>query len=131
MNDFWKATALILVATVLGLSIGKTEKDISAVLSMAACSIAACAAISLLEPVLDYLWEIQALCGVPEEIVGILVKAVGIALSAELSAAVCADVGNASLGKMIQLLGGATVLSLSLPLFQTLMTIIKEMIGGL
>ena len=64
-------------------------------------------------------------------LVSILMKAVGIALVAELSATICADAGNASLGKMLQILGGAAVLTLSVPMFRTLMTIIKEMIGGL
>ena len=58
-------------------------------------------------------------------------QAVGIALVAELSASICADAGNASLGKILQILGGAVVLTLSVPMFRTLMTIIWEMIGGL
>ena len=48
-----------------------------------------------------------------------------------LSATVCTDAGNASLGKMLQILGGAAVLSLSVPMFRALMTMIREMIGEL
>ena len=50
---------------------------------------------------------------------------------AELSATVCADAGNTSLGKAMQILGGAVVLSLSVPMFRILMTLIKELIGGI
>lgn len=131
MSDFWKTTAIILIAVVLSLAVGKTERDISAVLGIAALCIAACAAVTLLEPVLDYLREFQSLFNLPDDLVSMLLKAVGIALVAELSAAVCTDAGSASLGKMLQILGGAAVLSLSVPMFRTLMTIIKEMIGGL
>ena len=60
-----------------------------------------------------------------------LLNAVGIALVAELSASVFADAGNGLLGRILQMLGGAVVLSLSVPMFRTLMTIINEMIGGL
>lgn len=131
MNDFWKTTALILLTVVLSLSVGKTEPDISAVLGMVALCIAACAAVTILEPVLDYLVELQRAFDLPEGLVSVLLKAVGIALVAELSASICTDAGSASLGKMLQILGGAVVLSLSVPMFRTLMTIIKEMIGGL
>ena len=131
MSDFWKTTALILIAVVLSLAVGKTERDISAVLGIVALCIAACGAVTLLEPVLDYLRELQSLFNLPDGLVGVLLKAVGIALVAELSAAVCTDAGSASLGKMLQILGGAAVLSLSVPMLRTLMTIIKEMIGGL
>lgn len=131
MSDFWKTTAVVLITVILSLSIDKQERDISVVLSVAACCIAAAVAVAYLEPVLDFLWEIQTLCNLPEGLTGTLLKAVGIALVAELSATVCADAGNASLGKTMQILGGAVVLSLSIPMFRTLMTLIKELIGGI
>ena len=131
MDDFWKTTALVLLTVILSLSLDKTERDISAVMGIVALCIAACAAVTILEPVLNYLVELQRLFHLPDGLISILLKAVGIALVAELSATICADAGNASLGKMLQILGGAAVLTLSVPMFRTLMTIIKEMIGGL
>lgn len=131
MSEFLKIVSLVLLTVVLGLSVGKTEKDISAVLGMVSLCIAACAAVTVLEPVLDYLVELRRVFNLPDELVSTLLKAVGIALTAELSAAVCTDAGSASLGKIMQILGGAVVLSLSIPMFRTLMTIIKEMTGGI
>ena len=131
MSEFLKIVSLVLRTVVLGLSVGKTEKDISAVLGMVSLCIAACAAVTVLEPVLDYLVELRRVFNLPDELVSTLLKAVGIALTAELSAAVCTDAGSASLGKILQILGGAVVLSLSIPMFRTLMTIIKEMTGGI
>lgn len=131
MDDFWKTTALVLLTVILSLSLDKTERDISAVMGIVALCIAACAAVTILNPVLNYLVELQRLFHLPDGLISILLKAVGIALVAELSATICADAGNASLGKMLQILGGAAVLTLSVPMFRTLMTIIKEMIGGL
>ena len=131
MSEFLKIVSLVLLTVVLGLSVGKTEKDISAVLGMVSLCIAACAAVTVLEPVLDYLVELRRVFNLPDELVSMLLKAVGIALTAEISAAVCTDAGSASLGKILQILGGAVVLSLSIPMFRTLMTIIKEMTGGI
>lgn len=131
MSEFWKTTSLILLTVILSLSVGKTERDISAVLGMVVLCMAACAAITILEPVLDYLVELQRVFNLPDRLVSILLKSVGIALVAELSATVCTDAGNASLGKVLQILGGAAVLSLSIPMFHTLMTIVQEMIGSL
>ena len=131
MDDFWKTTALVLLTVILSLSLDKTERDISAFMGIVALCIAACAAVTILNPVLNYLVELQRLFHLPDDLISILMKAVGIALVAELSASICADAGNASLGKMLQILGGAAVLTLSVPMFRTLMTIIKEMIGGL
>ena len=131
MDDFWKTTALVLLTVILSLSLDKTKRDISAVMGIVALCVAACAAVTILNPVLNYLVELQSLVHLPDDLISILMKAVGIALVAELSASICADAGNASLGKILQILGGAVVLTLSVPMFRTLMTIIREMIGGL
>ena len=131
MSEFLKIVSLVLLTVVLGLAVGKTEKDISAVLGMVSLCVAACAAVTVLEPVLDYLVELRRVFNLPDELVDVLLKAVGIALTAELSAAVCTDAGSAALGKVLQILGGALVLSLSIPMFRTLMTIIKELIVGI
>ena len=131
MSALLKLVSLVLLTVVLGLAVEKTEKDISAVLGMVALCVAACAAVTVLEPVLDYLVELRRVFNLPGELVNVLLKAVGIALTAELSAAVCTDAGSASLGKVLQILGGALVLSLSIPMFRTLMTIVKELIVGI
>lgn len=131
MSEFWKITSVILLSVILCLTVGKTEKDIATILGMVVCCVTAGAAVKILEPVLDFLWELQQLCDLPEGVIGPLLKAVGVALVAEISASVCADAGNASLGKTLQMLGGAVVLSLSVPMLRSLMTIIKELISGL
>ena len=60
MTEFWKAAAMILIAVVLGLAVGKREKDISVLLTMAVCCMTAMIAVSYLEPVLDFLWELES-----------------------------------------------------------------------
>ena len=48
MSLFWKAAAAVLLAVVLGLSLGK-QKDIGVLLTMAVCCMVAMIAISYLE----------------------------------------------------------------------------------
>ena len=63
--------------------------------------------------------------------VKILLKAVGEGLVSEVGALLCTDSGNGSLGKLLQLLGSAVVLWLSLPLFTMLLELIQELLGGI
>ena len=49
----------------------------------------------------------------------------------ELSATVCLDAGRGAMGKILQFLGSAVVLSLSIPVFRELLTMIREMVGQL
>ena len=55
MGIFWKAAAAALIAVILGLSLGKQEKDIGAILSMAVCCMVMVSALVYLEPVLEFL----------------------------------------------------------------------------
>lgn len=131
MENFWKAAGLVLLAAILGLAIGKTEKDFSALITMMACCIVAAIAFSYLEPVLDLLWEMNAIGETQNGVLGVLLKAIGITLVAELAGTICSDAGNGSLGKILQMLGSAVILYLSIPIFNTLLTLIRDVLGEL
>lgn len=131
MTEFWKAAAMILIAVVLGLAVGKREKDISVLLTMAVCCMTAMIAVSYLEPVLDFLWELESVGNIQKGFLGILLKAVGIALIAEVAGMICSDAGNGSLGKTLQMLGSVVILYLSIPIYNALLTLIREILGEL
>lgn len=131
MDGFWKISALILIAMILTSAIGKQEKDIAMLLSMIACCMAAMIALSYLEPVLDLLRELETLGQMQDGFLGILLKAAGIALITELTAMICSDAGNGSLAKIMHIIGAAVILYLSIPLFQALLTLVREILGQL
>ena len=131
METFWKAAAIVLITVILGLAVGKQEKDIAALLTMTGCCLLGIFAVSYLEPVLDLLRELESVGQLQSGMLGILLKAVGIALTAEIAGMICADAGNGSLGKTLQLLGSAVILYLSIPIFQAFLTLIREILGEL
>lgn len=129
MDGFWKATAAILLTVVLTLAVGRQEKDLSALLSMAVCCLVGIVALSYLKPVLEFMEELGELGEISGGTLEILMKAVGIALVSELAGMLCSDAGSSSLGKMLQMLGSAAILFLSIPLFRSLLTLIQEILG--
>lgn len=131
MDLFMKAAAMIMVTVVLTLFLGKWEKDIALLVSIAACCMAATASVSYLEPVMSLLSDLEAIGQLQSGMVGILIKAVGITLTAEIAAAICADAGNNSLAKILQLLGSGTVLYLAIPIFRSVLNVLTEIIGEL
>ena len=126
MSLFWKAAAAVLLA----LSLGK-QKDIGVLLTMAVCCMVTMIAISYLEPVLDFLRELETLGDLQGDMLGILLKAVGIGLVSEIAGLVCTDAGNGSLGKTLQMLGSAVILYLSLPIFTAMLELIREILREL
>lgn len=129
MDLFWKAAAGGLLTVVLCLALGKSGKDMGTLLSMAACCMVAMIVMAYLEPVLDFMRELQDLGDLREDMLGILLKAMGIGLVSEIAGMVCTDAGNSSLGKTLQMLGGAVVLWLSIPVFYALLDLIQQILG--
>lgn len=131
MAEFWKAAAAVLIAVVLGLALDKQGKDYAALLTMAVCCMVGIIAFSYLEPVLDFLWELEKLVSSQADLMNILLKTVGIGIVAEMAAMICTDAGNGSLGKQLQMLGSAVILYLSLPIFRSMLALIQEILGEL
>lgn len=131
MGLFWRATGLLLVALVLGLTLEREGKQFAILLTAAACCMVAGAAVEYLEPVVAFLRQLEDLGQLPQQMLGILLKVVGIGLTAQIAAMVCSDAGNAALGKQLQLLSTAAILYLSLPLFSGLLGLIREILGEL
>lgn len=131
MEIFWKAAAAVLLASVLGLVLDRQEKDFSALLNIAVCTMVGAIAISYLKPVLDFLQELENAGGIQGGFVGILLQILGVGIASDLIGLICTDAGKASLGRSLQLLGSAVGLHLSLPLFRALLTMIRQILGGL
>lgn len=131
MELFWKGAAGILIAAVLVPVVGKQEKDLALLLTMAACVMAAAAAFSFLEPVLDFLRRLEQLGDLQTGILETLLKITGISLVTDLAAMVCQDSGNDALARGMRLLGTGVVLFLSLPVLETLLTVLQQILGEL
>lgn len=129
MELYFKGAAGILLAAVLGLALQKQEKDLSAALTAAVIAMAAVLMLRLLEPVLELLRQLEQVGNLRSDALELLLKAVGIGLTAEVAGLVCADAGNAALAKMLRLLGTAAILCLSVPMFTALLECITEMVG--
>ncbi len=131
MAVLMKASAGVLVALVLGLVLSKQGKDMTLLLTLAACCMVAAAAFTYLEPVFTFFEKLQSLGNLNTDIIAILTKSVGIGLLAEIVCMICADAGNAALGKVLQLLATAAILWLSIPLLEQLLELLESILGNI
>ena len=128
---FWKTTAGILVAVVLVLTVEKQERGLALILAMVTCVMAGLAAFALLEPVVDFLYRLTEIVDIQQEIPGVLMKITGIGLVCELIQMICRDSGNTALAQGMQLLGTGMILLLSLPVLETLLDLVQQILGEL
>ena len=126
MELFWKALGAVLIAAVLGLVLGK---DMALLLSLAVCSMGLAVAVHYLQPVVAFLQQIQSFSSVGDHILTVLLKVLGIGMIGEIVSMVCSDAGMASFGKMLKILSCAGILWVSLPLFQSVLSLLQQILG--
>ncbi len=124
-----KAAAAAMMTSVLGLVLAKQGKDMTVLITLAACAMIAAAAVLYLQPVIQFFYRLIDLTNLNEEHLKIIFKTVGIGLIGELVTLVCNDAGNAALGKTLQILTSAVVLWLSIPLFERFLELVQSILG--
>ncbi len=131
MDIFLKAASGILIALVLYLVLIKQNKDISTLLTVAVCCLVGVSAVTYFQPVIQFLSKLQLLGNINSDMLGVILKAVGIALLSEITSLICADAGNSSLGKILQMTASAVILWISLPLFTSLIELIEKILESI
>ena len=131
MNDFVKAAAIALISVILCQVLARQNKDISSLLSLAVCALIAIAAMQYIHPMIDFFRRLKVIGQLDPELFGILIKAVGVGILSEITEMVCMDSGNNALAKSIHIMATAVIIWLSLPLLNTFIQMIENVLEAL
>jgi len=123
MEIFWKAAAGILIASILRLTIEK--KEYGALVSLAACIITTMLAMKYVEPVADFIHDLENVSSLGTDALDILMRSLGVCLVSDFCGTLCLDTGNSSLEKCIHIIGNCAILWLALPIFQSFLDLIQ------
>lgn len=126
-----KAVAVALITAVVGLVLAKQGKDTAVLLTLLGCVLILGVAMGYLSTLLRFFETLERTVGLEGDHFQILLKIVGIGMVGEMASMICADAGNAALGKALQILGSILILCLSVPLFQGLLELISRILEGL
>lgn len=126
MELLWKAVGGLLIAAVLGIALGK---DMSVLLSMAVCAMGAVVCLHYLEPILSLLKQIEEVACMQGETLGILLKILGIGILTEIAGMVCSDAGSGAMSKLLKILSCAGILWVSIPVFQSVLSLLQQILG--
>ena len=129
MEIFIKASSLALIVSVLYQMVSPRSKEIGSLLAVLGCCAVLITAISFIQPIFAFVEKLQALGNLNTQMLQILLKSVGIGLVGEIVVLVCNDMGNASMGKTLQILATAVILWLSLPMFNSLLDLLGKILG--
>ena len=129
MSGFLQAAAGVLLTVIMVLALGKEGKQTAILLVIGTCCMVSVLAIGYLEPVVAFIDRLAVIGNMNSQMISILLKVVGIGLIGEIASLVCTDSGNASLGKVLQILSAAVILRLALPLLEQLLELLERVLG--
>lgn len=131
MALFFQAAALVLLGMIFVLILRGTGRGIGELLSILVCCLVMVAAVRYVRPLMEFVQTVRAIGALDTELLAIVFKAVGISVTAEIAALLCADAGNSAMGKALQFMATAAVGWLSLPLLTAILELIEEILRGL
>ncbi len=131
MDTVFKIIAGVLIAVILCQILAKERRDLAVALVIITCCMVAYAAVAFLKPVITFLQNLQTLGQLHSEMFQILLRSVGIGMLVEITNLICADMGNAALGKALQFLAAAVILWLALPLFNELILLLQTVLEAI
>lgn len=129
MEWFLQAAVCVMVAVVMWIILSRQGKEYALLLSIGVCCLVLLLMFRFLEPVLDLMNQLQTMGNLQPEWLSVMLKAVGIGLVVEIGMLICNDAGNAALGKALQILGTIAVLWLSIPLMNSLIKLLEQILG--
>ena len=106
--------------------------DFSAVFgrTLAACAAMTVSIVRLAEPVVSFLSELRQLAGLEPALLQPLLRTVGIGLLTQLTASVCADAGESTVARLIELCGSVLGIYTALPLLEAVLSLLRTMLEG-
>ena len=129
MEIYLKAAGGILIAVIFSVVLEKYGKESAVLLMIAVSCIVLTAAMSYLQPILEFAERLVSVGNLDNELLEILLKVVGIGMVSQIACLICADAGNQSLGKALQVLTIMVILCISVPILEQMLTLIETILG--
>ena len=131
MNILFKICAAALISLVLMLLVEKQDKHIAALISITICCILFAGTAEYFRPIISLIRQLQRTAALDSNVFAILLKSVAVSVICEVTSLICTESGYSSLGRVLQNAGIALILYFSLPLFNELLDLVSDLMGGL
>ncbi len=126
MNEL-KMCGLVLCALIICIVFKNIKSEYSLFLRIAVTVLVSLVSLALFEPLFSFIDEISKNT-VVYSYLPILTKVLGIALLVQVTADICKDAGESSLGERIELFGKAEILVISIPLIKNLFKLCESIL---
>ena len=129
MEQVLQAAGICVAGAVLALTLRRGSPETALLLGIAAAVVVTLDLLDTLGEVLNFLKELGQRSGLPRELFVPLYKTAGIALVVRLGGGLCRDAGESALSAVVESAGAVCALATALPLLQTVLDLLMELMG--
>lgn len=130
MEAVVQIVSLAVVGAILGVLVRERGGALAAAMSLAICGLILFLGLRFCGPILKVVEQLRTLSGLNGAVTAPLLKVVGIGLLTQFAGGICEDAGEKSLGTAVQLSGTVLALYAALPLIQSVLELLEDMLGG-
>lgn len=117
-----------IAAAVLSAVLRQYNREYGLYISLAACALILGAVLSAVSPLLSLIESLREAAGIDSAYISVLLKALAVCYMTQLASDCCRDGGEAAIASKIDFAGRIAVLLISVPLFERLLGLIKDLI---
>ena len=130
MADIVKISVLAVVCTVVTALIKQYAPSYSSLAQIAALVAVLTLGMTFIKDALSSALELMNVSALQSEYIFLLIKALGIAVTAKFAADACRDSGSSSLAGAVELAAKAAILVLTLPMLKALAAAVSGLLGA-
>jgi len=123
-----KVLAAAVIGSLLGLLLKKERPEMSLMIGIAVSSLILFMSIEILERILAFLRTIADSAGISETVLVVVFKTTGISLLTKFIADICKESDKQSAASAVEFIGAACAVYVALPLFQTVIEMLNELL---
>ena len=128
MEWLLKLLAIVMVSGLLVAALEKSAPTNALVLSIAVTVMIALVSLRFLEPVLSFLYKLEAVCSISAVYFGTMMKCLLVSVVTRLGCAFCKDAGQPGMASALELCGTIAAVWIAIPLFEALLSMLEGMI---
>lgn len=129
MTEILKTAALAVTVCVICAVIKQHRPEYAPIVQIAAVAVIAAYAVRVLQNIISQLVFFADMSSAGNECVSVLIKALGVAVAAQITGDICRDNGNSAVAGASELAAKAAIIALALPLIRSAVGLAKELIN--
>ena len=126
--EITKVVFFAIFATILIVILKEERKEFALIISIIAGVLILIFSVLKINPIISMLYNLAEKSGINSDFLIIILKVTAMAYLVEFGKNICVDAGASSVGTKLEIAGKILIVSISLPIFSSLVSLITELI---